>query len=248
MLTICSCYDLNAGMSLDQPITAKPEPDYDPDEAMVLLTELQIRDLGKIRQIGMDLLDDLSARGGDASLLVKGRLDLAYERISKMVLQVAAMEQHTLKVRAGARATLKTERAVKKKAAVKREVEAVLDAVAKAPAAKVGPEAAKVAALPKLPRLNLLNDIFHNYDFSDPRTVATMVAEICGNLGIPFNAEIWPVAAGGAAEAVKPIETVKPAVKPSPPFSGRPPFELGSVSSIGLMAQSPSGAKGRGPP
>jgi len=124
----------------------------------------------------------------------------------------------------------------------------VLDAVAKAPAAKVGPQAAKLASLPHLPRLNLLQDVFLGYDFSDPRTVAALVAEICGKLGISFNAEIWPVAAPAAAVEAKPTEAAKPAVKPSPPLPGRPPFERGSVSSIGLMAQSPSGVKVRGPP
>jgi len=235
-------------MPLDQPTPAqsggaKPEPDYDPDGVMALLTELQMRDLMKLRQIGMDLADDVTAQGGDATLVVKGHLDRAFERISGAVLRIMAMEQHTARVRAGAREALRVARVSRKKAEVRREVEAVLDAVAKAPVAKVGPEAARVATLPRLPRLNLLDDILVKFDFSDQRTVASMVAEICAKWNVPFPAEHWPAAAAPAA-----AEEPRAAEKRSPPMPPRPAGALGSVSSIGLMAQTPSGAKGRGPP
>ena len=222
-------------MTTDQHAPTKPEPDYDPDEAMVLLTEIQMRALGKIRQTGLDLLDDVNARGGDATKLVTGKLDRAYERISKALLQVMAMEQHTIKLRADTRATLKIERAKKKKAEVTREVEAVLDAVAKAPAAKVTPEAARIAALPRMHQLNLLKNILFTYDFSDSRTAAVLVAEICAKLGIDFAVAEWP-AEGAEAEV---------AVKPSPPVTG---FEPGSAAGVGLMAQAASAAKVREPP
>ena len=222
-------------MTTDPHTQTRPEPDYDLDETMVLLTELQMRDLGKMRQIGLDLLGDLNVRGGDAAKVVQGGLDRAYERICKTMLQVMAMEQHTIKQRGDARATLKTERAKKKKAAVTRDVEAVLDAVAKAPVGKVPLAAAKIAALPRQQRLTLLNDVFRNYDFSDPRTVAVLVAEICRNLGIDFTVAEWPEA-DVEAEAV---------MKPSPPAPGPEPD---SASSIGQKVQFRTSAKVRGPP
>jgi len=237
---------------------------------LLALTEMQLRDLMRLRRIGMNPAEEIDTRvaearekrerqerrdglNGDRDPVKDVKLlDAAYERVSRMVLQVSAMEQHTLQVRAGQRETLKQARAKTKKAEVKRGVEAVLDAAAKVPAAKLSAEGARVATLPRLSRESLLSSIFINYDFSDPRTVATLVAEICGKLGVPFQAEIWPSTAPETAP-VEVGEPAKAAVKPPPPLHSRPPFERSSVSSIGLMAQSPgklapSGAKGRGPP
>jgi hypothetical protein len=256
-------------MSLDTPIAAPAERNYDPDAMLLTLTEFQLQDLMRLRRIGMNLAEEIDARVAvvreqrdrqrrdDDPVKDIKLLDAAYERVGRMVLQVAAMEQHTLRVRAGQKEKLKHGRTLAKKAEVKRGVEAVLNAAAKIPADRLGPEGARVAALPHLPRENLLNGIFMRYDFSDPRTVAALVAEICGKLGVPFQADIWPVEAPTPeAEPAEPVEPAKAAAKAAAKPC-RPPFERGSVSSIGLMAQAPgrvkvppilARAKGRGPP
>jgi hypothetical protein len=176
------------------------ETDYAQDEAAVLLAEIQLRHLAELRELGMDLAREILTRkqAPQAS-------DLAYARISKTVLQIVALEQHTIGLRDKKRETLRSRKRAEKKAAVTRGVDAALQ-----------------AAQPKLDRVrqqSLLRDVFVSYDFSDPRDVATIVAGICRNLGVPYRPEIWP-----AEAASEPAETVsKPAERPSRPAAAAPP-------------------------
>jgi len=248
-------------MSTDQPTAAptanaRPEPDYAPDEAMLLLIEMQMRDLIKLRRFTMELAEDIAVNGRGKSDATTG---IALKGIGKLILQICAMEQHTARLRAGEQVALKAARTRAKKEQVKREVSAVLEA-ADAGAVGAGAVDLKVpSAVRNVKRQSLLRDVFQSYDFSDPRTVAAMVADICQKVGFPFQAETWPALSQPVTAPAPPIQTSEPAESPKPPAKppspspSRPTFNGSSVSSIGLMAQmppvpTPPKVKGRGPP
>ncbi len=195
---------------------APAEPDYAPDEAAVLLAEIQLQHLAELRELGMDLARVTLTRK------IQGRdeqgCDLAYSRISKTIQQIIALEQYTIGMRDKGRQLLRTRRLAQKKEEVSREVGVALQ-----------------AAQPKLDRVrqeNLLRDVFRSYDFSDPREVATIVAGICRSLGVPPRPEIWPEGpeaknseppvAGPAKEPAAAVKESAPPVK-EPASPERPP-------------------------
>lgn len=228
-------------MATDQPIQPKPEPDYAPDEAALMLTEMQMKHLIELRGIALDVARDIASSGGDAR-----QRGAAIAKVGKLILQICAMEQQTIGLREAQRTKLKGARIQAKKEQVKREVTAAIVAAS---------SGTQGAAGIRLRQENLLRDIFMRYDFSDPRTVAAMAADICRQLGVPQRPEVWPAGAEPvAAEApigeTAPAEVFKPAVKPGASPGARR-FDGGGVSANALMAQVSKPAQiknGRDPP
>jgi hypothetical protein len=173
-------------MSLAQPIGSEAEPDFEPDAVTTLLTEMQMKHLLELRELAMDVARDVAA-ASSAATVKELHPDLAMARIGKLILQIVAMERHVAGERDQQRAAMKTARAQAKRGATAHGVRQAL-----------------AAAKPKLPsaqREDLLRGVIVNYDFSDPRKVAQIVADMCRQLGVPPRPDLWP-----AGEAVAPVQ------------------------------------------
>jgi hypothetical protein len=81
-------------------------------------------------------------------------------------------------------------------------------------------------------RVDQLRGLLPKYDFSSPKTMAAMVADICAAVGVPFRPEIWPeegieaaaaAKAGGKAEAASSEPKVSAAAESPPPNPGSSP-------------------------
>ena len=210
------------------------EPDYAPDETALLLTELQMRHLVELRNLAMEVARDVAAGSSPEK-----PAELGIARIGKLIMQITVLEQQTAGLRDKQRAQARHRKAQVKKEAVVRAVEAAREAA--------GPGQSQ-------PRQDtLMRGIIQNFDFSDPRTVAEIVAGMCKVLGVPFPAEIWP---GGNAPAVEAeaepateAEPVMTAVEPAKPPRTKPKFDRAGVSSAAVMAFAPPiKGNGRDPP
>jgi len=215
-------------MTATQPAPSQTtEPDYAPDETALLLTELQMRHLVELRNMAMEVARDVTSSSSPEK-----PADLAMARIGKMIMQITVLEQQTAGLRDKQRAQMKIRKSQVKK-------EAVVKAV----------ETARTAAAPGQSQARqdtLMRGLVQNTDFSDPRTVAEIVAGMCKVLGVPFPAEIWP---GGNAPAVE-VEA-EPEVKsePAKPPRTGPKLDRAGVSSAAVMAFAPPPkGNGRDPP
>jgi hypothetical protein len=232
-------------MSIANATSQAHPPEHQPDEGvlMTMLVDMQLKHLIELRELAMDMARDIAGAQKPS--------DLAFARISKVILQICAMEQHTMKLRSGAQEKLRSVQAKAKKAAVKQGVAAAIDS------ALAGMRGGPGAAALRARQQNLLQGIFARYDFSDPRVVAAMVADICRQLGVPERPDIWPTEAqepaeekaeaAGAAEPPAPSPRSRAAASPA---ALRATYGTAS-SPIGLMTHAPPvrpPQSGRGPP
>jgi hypothetical protein len=211
------------------------DTDYNPDEKVLRLAEIQIQHLAELQELAMKVARDVAAASSKEK-----PADLAMARISKVILQIVMLSQETAALREKTRVDLKHYRKLAKRDAVRNAVDAAM--------AAAHPERSFKQ------RNDLMRGIVETYDFSNPRKVAEMVAEICRALGVPFRPEIWP-AEEPAAEAAAPAQAAetaeaegaaptgaKPAAQPAGPAKTlriAPRFDRAGVSSAGLMAFAP---------
>jgi hypothetical protein len=176
-------------MSQDSDIAGKPAEDA--DEIGIATAQAQLKCLAQLREVATGLVCGLETQGENKG---GSSPELSCARLGKMILQVCAMEQHVLEQWRNGRRVQKVRQTREKETAVKARVEAAVAA------ATAGPE--------RLRRMDQLRGLLPKYDFSSPREMAAMVADICEALGVPFRPEIWPegeaVAAGSDAQKAPP--------------------------------------------
>jgi hypothetical protein len=167
--------------------TETGKPAEDSDEIAIAMAQAQLRCLAEVREAATNMV-----RALDYDRVNKGGTPVphaACARLGKLVLQVCAMEQHVLEQWRTRRKRQETRRIEERKKAVQARVEEAMAAI------PPGPE--------RVRRVDQLRGLLPKYDFSSPRTMAAMVADICAAVGVPFRPEIWPEEGIEAAAAAK---------------------------------------------
>jgi hypothetical protein len=175
-------------MDISQPIIAAANPPASqgwrreaasaPDP-QVRLTELQLMQLARMRDVGMALLDDLDEERDRpiekrASVFARAQ---SFDKISKAIRQIMALEQEVIGLREKRVKLVDSERSTARRSEVRRSVEKSL-----------------TAAKPQLdrqPRERLLHDLFADYKKFATGSIPELIESICKDLGIPADLTLW---------------------------------------------------------
>jgi hypothetical protein len=178
---------------------AAPAPD-----PKVRLAELQLRDLARLRDAGMALLDDLDEER-DKPIEKRAPIAMraqAFDKISTAIRKIMALEQEVIGLREKRVRAFETERAIARQSDVRRSVEKSL-----------------IVAKPQLerhPRERLLADLFSDYRKFTTGSIPELIESICKDLGIPADLTLWEepkhedIALPAGFEWVVPVNGDKP--------------------------------------
>jgi hypothetical protein len=205
-------------MSNDRDIRNDGNPDQ-LEESMAALARAQLQCLGDLRVAATNMALAVETRR-------QTRRDdeipeTSFTRLGKLVLQICAMEQHTIALWQKSQRTLHTNRTERGKKEVRQKVEAAVEA-----ATPPGPV--------RMRQMGQLRGLIPRYDFSTPAKMRAAAEEMCRALGVPFPADAFPeedleaaaarrlaeVRARMAAQGVKPLldpETGADVVPDPPP-------------------------------
>jgi hypothetical protein len=168
---------MNSMQPNSTPGAAGHKPEMPPSDAQVLLTEIQLRQLAELRDMGMQLARDLVAQddenGKQPSTI---RTADAFARLSKAIRQIMALEQETIGLREKRVHQVRQSWMNSKRAAVRKSVDRSV-AAAKPEMNRIGRE-------------RLLGDLFSDYDY-DRSSVRDIVAGICKTLGVTADLSLW---------------------------------------------------------
>ena len=153
---------------------AAPAPDRE-----VRLTDLQLAQLARMREIGMAQLEDLDE---ERDKPVEKRMSVAmriqsFDKISRAIRQIMAFEQETIGLREKRVRLVETERAVARRATVQQSVDRSL--------AAIKPQ------LDRRGRERLLGDLFVDYKKFATGSIPELIESICKDLGIPADLTLW---------------------------------------------------------
>jgi hypothetical protein len=143
------------------------------------MTELQLAQLARMRDMGMAQLEDLDAERDkpvEKRMSVTARIQ-AFDKASRAVRQIMAFEQETIGLREKRARLVETERAVERQSTVRQSVEKSL-----------------IVAKPQLerhPRERLLADLFSDYRKFSTGSIPELIESICKDLGIPADLTLW---------------------------------------------------------
>jgi hypothetical protein len=147
-------------------------------DAQIALADQHLRDLAKMREIGMRLVDDADAgtpQGQKAPS--KAAIMSAYAQLTKAIRQIMALEQEIIGLREKRAAHLRIKWKQEKTATVRRSVEKSL--------------AAAKPQMQRFDRERLLADLFRDYNDYSRGPVRDIVADICKTLGIEADLSLW---------------------------------------------------------
>jgi hypothetical protein len=153
---------------------AAPAPDH-----KVRLAELQLMHLARMREAGMALIDDLDEerdRPIEKRTPVAVRI-LSFDRISRAIRQIMALEQEVIGLREKRVRLVETEQAKVRASKVRGSVEKSL-----------------ATAKPQFtgqPRERLLADLFIDYRKFATGSIPELIESICKDLGIPADLTLW---------------------------------------------------------
>ncbi len=153
---------------------AAPAPDRE-----VRLTDLQLAQLARMREIGMAQLEDLDEERDkpvEKRASVTARVQ-SFDKISRAIRQIMAFEQETIGLREKRVRLVETERAVARRATVQQSVDRSL--------AAIKPQ------LDRRGRERLLGDLFVDYRKFATGSIPELIESICKDLGIPADLTLW---------------------------------------------------------
>ena len=148
-------------------------------DPQVRLADQQLAHLARLRDFGMGLLDELEEERDKpvekrASVTARAH---AFDKISRAIRQIIALEQETVGLREKRVRWVDTERAVERRATVERSVDRSL--------------AATKPQLDRKGRERLLSDLFVDYKKFATGSIPELIESICKDLGIPADLTLW---------------------------------------------------------
>ena len=154
-------------------------------DAQIALADQHLRDLAKLREIGMRLAADAEADTPQGQKQPsKNALMAAYAQLTKAIRQIMALEEEIIGLREKRVATLRAKWKSEKAATVRRSVDKSL--------AAAKPQMQRVA------RERLLSDLFRDYNDYAHGSIRDIVAAICKTLGIEADLSLWDEPQPGA--------------------------------------------------
>jgi len=154
-------------------------------DAQIALADQHLRDLAKLREIGMRLAADAEADTPQGQKQPsKNALMAAYAQLTKAIRQIMALEEEIIGLREKRVATLRAKWKSEKAATVRRSVDKSL--------AAAKPQMQRVA------RERLLSDLFRDYNDYARGNIRDIVAAICKTLGIEADLSLWDEPQPGA--------------------------------------------------
>jgi len=147
-------------------------------DAQIALADHHLRDLAKLREIGMRM-----AAGAEADMPQgqkppsKNAMMSAYALLTKAIRQIMALEQETIRLREKRVSHLHAAWKQEKRQTIRRSVDKSL-----------------IAAKPEMPRHareRLLGDLFVDYNDYARGSIRDIVAGICKTLGIEADLSLW---------------------------------------------------------
>jgi hypothetical protein len=147
-------------------------------DAQIALADQHLRDLARLREIGMRLAADAEAdtpQGQKAPS--KTAMMSAYAQLTKAIRQIMALEEDIIGLREKRLGHLRSQWKKEKTETVRRSVDKSL-----------------TAAKPDMPRVQrerLLGDLFRDYNDYGHGTIRDRIAAICKTLGIEADLSLW---------------------------------------------------------
>ena len=194
-------------MTDPNPMAGPLRSDAPPVDAQLALAEIQLRQLGALRDIGFRMARDLEddTPGDDGKRPSKKTRVADFDRITRAIRQIMALEQETIGLREKRIRVVRDEQLKTKAKAIRRSVEHSL--------VKAKPE------MERPRRERLLSDLFRDYGDYANGNVRDIVADICRTLGVTADLSLW--------DAPRPDDIVLPAgPKWIVPANGEKPYTV----------------------
>jgi hypothetical protein len=147
-------------------------------DAQIALADQHLRDLARLREIGMRMAADAEADVPQGQKQPsKNAMMSAYALLTKAIRQIMALEEEIIGLREKRVAHLRSQWKKEKTETVRRSVDKSL-----------------TAAKPDMPRIareRLLGDLFRDYNDYGHGTIRDRIAAICKTLGIEADLSLW---------------------------------------------------------
>jgi hypothetical protein len=171
-----STHAIPASIALSPSEIIALRPDAPLMDDQLKLVEKQLKQLDRLTEIGMELAEDLRS-GADGKPLNRAQAGHAYDRVTRALRQIHALQHLIAGLREKRIAKVKNDLTAVKKTAIHQSVERSL-----------------ITGKPDMPREKrerLLADLFRGYNGYSKGTVAELVAQICKDLGTETDMSLW---------------------------------------------------------